>query len=785
MDRKTDHNSNIYVACYIILLVTACVMGFVMLGPDMQDLLRFYLAFFVLGLAAMPLSVRIVGTMRGEGGYAIGKIIGLFVCAYLQWFLSSMHILKFSWAISLLSVLLSGIVIWGISLILYKKREVQNEGTGISPYLTANTFGLESIFKWEFAVLTAFVFFTWLQAHRIPSTGTERVMNYAMMLSMDKTDYLPALDVWCAGEKLNYYYFGQYLWTFVSKISFTSVASAYSLGLAFIATVCLIFSYIIVGTLLSLIGEHSESTCTIGGVIGSLAVTCCGNVHYIIFYVLAPIIRDILQLKTDAADYFFANSTRYIGHLPDVPEDKTITEFPWYSFTIGDLHAHVIDIISVLTIVSILICLAVAMSERQMDLDQDTDEDAEETWFAQFKAELKEFFARPAVWMIGFILGIIAMLNYWDLPIYYVVAGSIILFFNLRRNDKPLIALGTTAVAGIAIYAVAYLTKLPFELQFNKFNNGIKICKYHSRLYQWLILWGLPSIVLILFITFLVRTLREDGDSSDGGESSSGVLNRISIPDLCVLLIGLCGIGLALVPEVVFVEDIYINGNPRCNTMFKLTYQAFILSGLMMGYAITRILALKYKSEDMLKTVKMYRLKRATAVCLVILGFTLMYAYTSSWMWYGKAEYWSYKGIDATQTTRNEMGEEAAVLDFIEENIPGQEVILTAGAYSYTPEGVISALSGHPTVMGWRTHEWLWHNDGDYVYAREQDIQTIYTSDNIDQVRSLIDKYDIKYIYVGPKEYEKYSFTDTSRLESLGRVVYRDNEISSVMIKVE
>ncbi len=784
MDSNSGHNSNLYVACYIVLLATSCVLGYAMIGSDIQDLLRFYLAFFVLGLAALPLSKRILGRLRGEGGYVVGKIVGLFVCAYVQWFLSALSVLKFSRVVSLISIGIAALVIWGISLFLYKKREKNENGSEDASFAAVNTFTLESVFKWEFAVLIAFVFFTWLQAHRIPSTGTERLMNYGMMLSMDKTDYLPALDVWCAGEKLNYYYYGQYLWTFLSKISFTSVASAYSLGLSFIATVCLIFSYVIVSTLLGLNKEHSERVCVAGGVIGSLAVTCCGNVHYIIFYVLAPIIRDILQLKTEAAEYFFANSTRYIGHLPDVPEDKTITEFPWYSFTIGDLHAHVIDIISVLTIVSILICAAISISDK-VDKKREDGSDTDSPAFELFMAQLKEFFGSPFPWMIGFVLGNIAMINYWDLPIYYVVAGSIIMFFFLRSTDRPLIALMMTAVSGIVIYALAYITKLPFELRFNKFNNGIRLCQYHSRLYQWIILWGLPSVVLILFVIFIIRTFDKDELSEDEQQAGAGLLEGISVPDLCVLLIGLCGIGLALVPEVVFVEDIYIKGNPRCNTMFKLTYQAFILSGLMMGYVTTRILAAKSKSEDVLNTLNMYRLKRAVALCLMVLGFTLMYAHTSSEMWYGDAKHWSYKGIDATRTTRSEMGQEEAVLDFIKDNIPGQEVILTAGAYSYTSEGVIPALSGHPTVMGWRTHEWLWHNDGDFVYAREQDIQAIYTSGNVDQIRSLIDKYDIKYIYVGPKEYEKYGFTDISVLESLGQVVYRDNEISSVMIKVE
>ena len=46
-----------------------------------------------------------------------------------------------------------------------------------------------------------------------------------------------------------------------------------------------------------------------------------------------------------------------------------------------------------------------------------------------------------------------------------------------------------------------------------------------------------------------------------------------------------------MIPELVYVRDIYENGNARANTMFKLsTYQAYILFGLTMGYGIYRLL---------------------------------------------------------------------------------------------------------------------------------------------------------------------------------------------------
>ena len=781
MKSKKDNSSNIALSCYIILMILSCVMGFVLLGRDMQDLLRFFLAFFALSMIVMPLTKRFLSPLHSDGGYVIGKSVGLFICSYLQFFLSTVRILKFSRAVSVICVILAGCVIWSVALLLYKKSE-KDKKDWIGKALSESSFSIESVLKWEFVVLATFVIFTWFLGQKIPSTGTERLMNYGMMLTMDKADHLPALDMWFAGESLNYYYFGQYMMTYLSKLSFTSVASAYSLSLAFIGATCLIFSYVIVSSLLGLNKGLSDRICSIGGIVGALAVTCCGNAHYIVFNLISPVLRDILRLDTEYEEYFFTHSTRYIGYCPVVEADKTITEFPWYSFIIGDLHAHVIDIIAVLTVVSILICTAALMDDRSGKSGSGKTGEHDPLNAKEFFAGLKGEFASPVIWIIGFVLGIMAMTNYWDLPIYYVVAGSIILFFNIRRYEKVWPALAMTAVYGIAIYGIAFIVKLPFELRFYKFVNGIKLCEYHSRLYQWLILWGLPLAVLVTFVLFLC--IADTKDKDDDGNSTS-VIKRLQPSDLFVLLTGLCAIGLALVPEVIFVEDIYINGFPRCNTMFKLTYQAFILSGLMMSYCIVRVLGSTVRSDEVISQIRSYRIKRTMVFLAVLLALTLPYSITSTKMWYGEIRDWEYKGIDATSTILTEMGQEAKVLDFIEENIPGQETILTAAADSYTGQGVIAALSGHPTVVGWRTHEWLWHNDGDRVLAREDDVRTIYTSTDLEVVKALVNKYNISYIYVGPTEYEKYGQVDIDLLSELGRVVYRDNDIASVMIECE
>ena len=84
-------------------------------------------------------------------------------------------------------------------------------------------------------------------------------------------------------------------------------------------------------------------------------------------------LRNILGLNDFAkdtdysfGDYWFPNATRYIGYNPDTA-DKTIHEFPSYSFVLGDLHAHVINIMFVLTVVALLWGL---LLNRKKDLER-------------------------------------------------------------------------------------------------------------------------------------------------------------------------------------------------------------------------------------------------------------------------------------------------------------------------------------------------------------------------------------------------------------------------------
>ena len=119
------------------------------------------------------------------------------------------------------------------------------------------------------------------------------------------------------------------------------------------------------------------------------------------------------------------------------------------------------------------------------------------------------------------------------------------------------------------------------------------------------------------------------------------------------------------------------------------------------------------------------------------------------------------------------------------QNIEGSPVVLEANGDSYSGYERVSASTGLPTVLGWYVHEWLWRNDVPDLNQKSADIQTIYTSGDVETVKSLVKKYDISYIFVGGQEKEKYG-TDLndSLLQSLGSIAYVDVTSGTYIVKV-
>ena len=113
----------------------------------------------------------------------------------------------------------------------------------------------------------------------------------------------------------------------------------------------------------------------------------------------------------------------------------------------------------------------------------------------------------------------------------------------------------------------------------------------------------------------------------------------------------------------------------------------------------------------------------------------------------------------------------------------GQPVITEAVGESYTDFARVSANTGLPTILGWRVHEWLWRGSFDEPAARTEVVREIYESSDLTKTKTLLDKYQVVYIFVGTLEKEKYPQIQEEKFNQLGEIVFLSNGTKIYQIK--
>ena len=727
-----------------------------LLKGDVWTFLTWWLLAGVMGMAAMPLTGLLFREFDDKG-WMFSKIVAIVVTGFLTWFLTAVKLLKFTTSACVGVSLACGLLFLLLGKAQYKK--------GIE-CLPINH--LELVYWEEVLFLAFFLLWTYLAGFHPAAYGTEKFMDYGFMEAMMRSTTLPAVDLWYSEGTINYYYGGQYFAVFLTKLTGTKVELTYNLMRTFVAGLAFVLPYSLVYQMAKdRMGKKAagavgwkKAVPQISGILAGLSVSIAGNMHYVYYGQIRPWLQKLTGQEPDS--YWFPDATRYIGFNPDV-EDKTIHEFPCYSFVLGDLHAHVVNIMFVLLLLGLLYAWVKMVRKRTYDTGE---------------PGTKEFWEKhlliPQILFAAVLLGMFRWTNYWDFVIYFVVTGGVVLFTNIvLMKGQGKWVIGVTAAQAAEVLAIGTIVILPFTLNFETMVQGVAVAQNHSLPHQLLILWGLPVILTVIFVISLLA------------EKLGGVKNKtiykfmksLKLPDLFAMVMGLCAIGLVLIPELVYVRDIYENGNARANTMFKLTYQAYIMFGMTMAYIIFRMLVISYRKF----------LKAAAGIALVCLIWTFGYFGNSVDSWFGEVKDPSkYQGLNATAFLETDFPEDAAGIRWLKKNIKGSPVVLEANGDSYTQYERVSAMTGLPTVLGWYVHEWLWRNDVADLNTKSGDIELIYTSKDEKQVKDLLEKYNISYIFTGACEREKYGENlNNDLLTGLGETVFRDLNSGTYIIKIK
>lgn len=727
-----------------------------LLKGDVWTFLTWWLQAGVMGMAAMPLTGLLFREFDDKG-WMFSKIVAIVVTGFLTWFLTAVKLLKFTTSACVGVSLACGLLFLLLGKAQYKK--------GIE-CLPINH--LELVYWEEVLFLAFFLLWTYLAGFHPAAYGTEKFMDYGFMEAMMRSTTLPAVDLWYSEGTINYYYGGQYFAVFLTKLTGTKVELTYNLMRTFVAGLAFVLPYSLVYQMAKdRMGKKAagavgwkKAVPQISGILAGLSVSIAGNMHYVYYGQIRPWLQKLTGQEPDS--YWFPDATRYIGFNPDV-EDKTIHEFPCYSFVLGDLHAHVVNIMFVLLLLGLLYAWVKMVRKRTYDTGEPG---TKEFW--------EKHLLMPQILFAAVLLGMFRWTNYWDFVIYFVVTGGVVLFTNIvLMKGQGKWVIGVTVAQAAEVLAIGTIVILPFTLNFETMVQGVAVAQNHSLPHQLLILWGLPVILTVIFVISLLA------------EKLGGVKNKtiykfmksLKLPDLFAMVMGLCAIGLVLIPELVYVRDIYENGNARANTMFKLTYQAYIMFGMTMAYIIFRMLVISYRKF----------LKAAAGIALVCLIWTFGYFGNSVDSWFGEVKDPSkYQGLNATAFLETDFPEDAAGIRWLKKNIKGSPVVLEANGDSYTQYERVSAMTGLPTVLGWYVHEWLWRNDVADLNTKSGDIELIYTSKDEKQVKELLEKYNISYIFTGACEREKYGENlNNDLLSGLGETVFRDLNSGTYIVKIK
>jgi YYY domain-containing protein len=770
--------------------------------------ISWWLAVEVLGLAALPLAWRLFRNLP-DRGYALAKPLGMLLTSYLFWVAVSLGVLANSRTAIVLCLLVVG---GGALLVLldrkgFRTMETGLETGGLRQWLRSN---LGLIITNELLFAVAFGLLTLVRAYNPEISATEKPMDFAFLNGILRSEYFPPLDPWLSGFAISYYYFGYLIVAVLARLSGVPSEVAFNLAIALLFALTANGAFSLTYNLVSRHqGRESGGGAipTAFGALGAVFVPVLGNLEAVLEMLHTRGLGsssfwqwiDVKNLATAPVSgswiptdsWWWWRASRVVHDVVFGVEQEVIDEFPFFSFLLGDMHPHV------LALPFVLLALGLGLN----------------LFWSNREAEWWEVF------LLGVCLGGLGFLNSWDLPIYLFIC---LVAYGLAGYGRDG-GFGRRWIADVGYFAVmlvalCFVLYLPFWIGFRSQAGGIRpVLLVKTRLHQYLIMFGtFVYAVTPLVFHALWRAKSWLGIGRAGARApnrqlalSSGavavlillgsalmVLVKLYLIALLVLLIG--GAFLALVGrlrpagmpqltssltfvlvltfvallltfsvEFVYLKDVFAT---RMNTVFKFYYQAWVLLGVSSAFAV-------YYLGPWTKG------RRKVPAALWVVGFipflvaSLIYPILAT---HGKTG-----GFGVTPTLDGmahlELGQkdDLAAMRWLRANVEGAPVLVEATGGSFTYYGRVSANTGLPTLLGWGGHELQWRGNYEEPGQREPVIETLYTSPDLERTRSLLDEYDIEYVYVGPLEKSTYSVSRPvlDKFESLMDVVFQQGEV--------
>lgn len=776
----------------------------------MNEALAWWFSLEILGILAFPLAFVFFGGLH-DRGYSLAKVMGLVLVGYIVWLAGILGLLANTRGSVILLLLLLG----AIALFLGGSRREE-----LRAYLRERWRYIAAV---EVLFTLSFFVAAWLRSYVPEIAATEKPMEAALLSGLVRDPSVPPGDPWLSGHDMNYYYFGYLMTAALIKLTGIGVNIGFNLGLT---TIVALGSTAAFGILYNLTagrpGENKRQTRIwpqawplVAGV-GAVVLLFIYSNQVAIFELMAAHGLDAPGLYSFLNIQGLDGPRETISWYPDGPANfwwwfhssrvspHTITEFPFFSFLLGDLHPHVLAIPFLL--------LIVGLGWNLLRSDDD-----EEVW------------RRPLSFLVLLILvGAIGFVHTINLP---VVLAMLVIVYALRQYSRPSRAgrppLVSTGIFALALTAGSLLVYLPFYVNYDTPSSGILATRgpdtrpftlfLHWGLFlalvsglaafvisrhpagwrfntsQLAIALGLPLAVILGWGVF--RPALESGPETSAGASGWLTLvwlaatlallvlatmrslpapRRRAFDAAALLILAVAAVSVAVImgAELFFIKDVFEQNEGRLNTVFKGWYLAWLWLGLAAAFS-AYVLAREWRPR--LALAKALRPLLLSALALLFLA-GLVYPLTATMN--RTNAFGNARTLDGYAFLKGNRPGEYQAIQWLTENVEGRPVIMEAFGDSFTEFARVSAYTGLPTVLGWAGHENQWRGSYAPQGTRREDVETAYNTTNMEQALAILDKYDVKLVYIGPLERGHYSQEGLEKFEQFMDVAFENGEIT-------
>ena len=783
----------------------------------MNEGLIWWLAIELIGVAVFPLGFFLFRFLP-DRGYSFSKVFGLLLMGYLLWAGASAHVVPNArWTIILI---LSMLAATSTFLAIRQRRSFCDFLRRRWSYLLL----VEGLFSAAFAAALYFRSFN-------PAMESVEPMDMAFINAIVRSGEFPARDPWLSGHGIPVHYFGQLYIASLIKLTGVPTNIGFNLGLALVFALAATCAF---GLVYNLIATADGSRrALVFGAVGVLFLLILGNLVGL-FELLAAHgfgsssfyrLVDVQGLDgPSSTTKWYPTGAYWILRAASFTYGGVDRQFPFFSFLLGDLHAHVLAI--PLFVMAIAVVVNVWSSGQRLG--------------GRFLIE-----NLPLSAVLALSVGALAFTNIWDVPTLFFLLAVLVLARNYLAAGRmtPVVARDSLAFL-LPIGLLAVLLFLPYYLTFSPDTRGLALLEAahrppgialepvltrpHHLLYMYLpFLWlagcfalacvrrhrwshveairSLAIASLPLTIWFLAVLVRRGPDV--GEEISIRGSNWVTLLILVVLLSGLAlalkrelagspesggqrslvvplivsaaAILLLLGMELYWMDELAGIRRFRFSTVFRLGYQAWILLSIGGAYALYHLTLRRplARPRDILATMGW------AAVTLTVILAALLYVPAA--VFWKTGDFHNPRSLDALALTKRFNGAEYESLMWLRDNVDGTPVVVEAVGSYYTAFGRVSVATGLPTVLGWPEHEAQWRGSEEPLAGRQKAVERIYKTTDPEEALALLRRFDAEYVYVGLLERSQYGEEGMAKFKSFTDVVFQNGEVTIFKVRGE